>query len=172
MNLTAEHIARRDDGLTVRQGILSALRVFENAKLARFIAAAAQWKSAAAMGRMLVGRRGRPAYALTVAPLDAELGVYQRPFAIIFVTDPDECSPSERELAEFFGLSPAESRLAVALLEGKRLRDVAAESGVRITTLRTQLSSILKKVGVERQVDLVRVLSRIPVITTGIPKTE
>jgi DNA-binding CsgD family transcriptional regulator/PAS domain-containing protein len=173
MNLTAERIARRDDGLTVRQGILSARRVFENAQLVRFIAAAAEQKTAAAMGRMLVGRRGgRPAYALTVAPLGAELGVYQRPLAIIFVADPDERSPSERELAELFGLSPAESRLAMALLAGKRLRDVAVEFGVRITTLRTQLSFILKKVGVERQVDLVRVLSHIPVITAGIPETE
>jgi DNA-binding CsgD family transcriptional regulator/PAS domain-containing protein len=173
MNLTAERIARRDDGLTVRQGILSARRVFENAQLVRFIAAAAEQKTAAAMGRMLVGRRGgRPAYALTVAPLGAELGVYQRPLAIIFVADPDERSPSETELAELFGLSPSESRLAVALLAGKRLRDVAVEFGVRITTLRTQLSFILKKVGVERQVDLVRVLSHIPVITARIPETE
>jgi DNA-binding NarL/FixJ family response regulator len=43
-----------------------------------------------------------------------------------------------------FGLSPAESRLAVALTAGKRLPDIAAKSGLQITTLRTQLSAILK----------------------------
>jgi DNA-binding NarL/FixJ family response regulator len=47
-------------------------------------------------------------------------------------------------------------------MTGKTLRDVASASGVRITTLRTQLSSLLRKVGVNRQIDLVRVLSRIP----------
>jgi hypothetical protein len=35
---------------------------------------------------------------------------------------------------------------------------------VQITTLRTQLSSVLKKCGVERQSDLVRLISNIPVV--------
>ena len=47
--------------------------------------------------------------------------------------------------------------------EGEKLRDIAVDTGLRITTLRTQLSSLLKKVGAERQADLIRVLSSIPV---------
>jgi DNA-binding CsgD family transcriptional regulator len=39
---------------------------------------------------------------------------------------------------------------------------LAGELGVQITTLRTQLSSILKKCDVERQSDLVRLISNIP----------
>jgi DNA-binding CsgD family transcriptional regulator len=62
------------------------------------------------------------------------------------------------------GLSPAESRLAVAVAFGKRLSELAGEFGVQITTLRTQLSSILKKCEVERQSDLVRLISNIPVV--------
>jgi PAS domain-containing protein len=58
MNRAAEQILRRDDGLTVRQGRLCAQRVFEHDKLARFIAVAAHGKTAAAVARMLVGRRG------------------------------------------------------------------------------------------------------------------
>jgi DNA-binding CsgD family transcriptional regulator/PAS domain-containing protein len=164
VNRAAEHILRRDDGLTVRQGKLCAQRVFDHEKLARAIAVAAKGKTAAAVGRMLVGRGGaRVAYILTVAPLGVELAVYERPLAMILVADPDARSPSERDLAEFFGLSPAESRLAAALLSGKKLREVAADSGVQITTLRTQLSSVLRKVGVSRQAELIRVLSNIPV---------
>jgi DNA-binding NarL/FixJ family response regulator len=60
-----------------------------------------------------------------------------------------------------FGLSPAESRLAVALTAGKKLHDIAIENGLRITTLRSQLSAILKKVGTDRQVNLVRILTSI-----------
>ena len=70
------------------------------------------------------------------------------------------------DLAEFFGFSPAESRLAAALMEGRKLDQIAAELGVRISTLRTQLSSILKKTGVERQADLMRVLSTVRLIET------
>jgi DNA-binding CsgD family transcriptional regulator len=171
MNRAAEHVLRRDDGLTVRQGKLCALRVFDHDKLARFIAVAAHGKTPAAVARMLVGRRGgRVGYMLTVAPLGVELAVYERPLAMILVADPDARTPSERELAEFFGLSPAESRLAMALLAGKTLRDIAAASGVQITTVRTQLGSILQKVGVTRQSELIRILSRIPLISTSPPE--
>ena len=75
-----------------------------------------------------------------------------------------------RDLAELFGLSRAESRLAMALLAGKALRDIAADSSIQITTARTQLSSILRKVGVTRQAELIRVLSSIPVISTLPPE--
>ena len=75
-------------------------------------------------------------------------------------------------MAEFFGLSPAESRLAVALLAGKKLSEIAMEFGVQITTLRTQLSSILRKTGVTRQIDLIRLLSNIPVTLAGVPEIK
>ncbi len=109
---------------------------------------------------MLVGRcDGLPAYVLTVVPLRADLVVDDRPFAMIVVVDPARYSPSERDLGEFFGLSPAEARLAAALLTGKTLSNIAANSGIRITTVRTQLGCILRKVGAERQSDLIRILS-------------
>jgi DNA-binding CsgD family transcriptional regulator len=103
----------------------------------------------------------RPSYVLRVAPLGADLASHGRPLAVIILADPDHQSPSERDLAEFFGLSPAENRLAVALLAGKRLGEVSRDYGVQITTLRTQLSSILRKTGVTRQVDLIRLLSNV-----------
>jgi len=171
MNRAAELVLRRDDGLTVRRGKLCAQRIFDHEKLARAITTAASEKTAAAVGRMLVGRRGgRVAYILTVAPLGVELAVYERPLAMILVADPDTRAPSEMDLAEFFGLSPAERRVAAALLAGKKLREVAADSGVQITTARTQLSSVLRKVGVTRQAELIRVLSHIPVIPASLPR--
>ena len=48
----------------------------------------------------------------TVAPLDADPGRLWT--ALIVLADSDESSPSERNLAEFFGLSPAESGRAEA----------------------------------------------------------
>jgi DNA-binding NarL/FixJ family response regulator len=120
---------------------------------------------------MLVGRRGgRAAYILTVAPLGVELAVYERPLAMILVADPDARTPSERDLTEFFGLSPAESRLTAALLAGKTMHEIAAQSGVQITTVRTQLSSVLRKVGVSRQAELIRILSNIPIAPASLPE--
>jgi DNA-binding CsgD family transcriptional regulator/PAS domain-containing protein len=171
VNRAAEQILRRNDGLTVRQGKLCAERVFEHDKLARFIALAADGKTAPAVRPMLVGRRGgRVPYVLTVVPLGVDLAAYERPLAMILIADPDARSPPERDLAELFGLSPAESRLTVALLAGKTMREIATDFGVQITTLRTQLSSVLRKVGVSRQAELIRVLANIPVVPLSLPE--
>lgn len=78
------------------------------------------------------------------------------------VRDPDALSAEEGNLAELFGLSPAEGRLTAGLTAGKRLRDIAREADVKITTLRSQLSSILRKVDATSQTDLVRVFANIP----------
>jgi PAS domain-containing protein len=96
MNRAAENVLRREDGLIVRQGKLCAQRIFDHEKLARAIAVAVNWKTAAAVARMLVGRRnGRVPYIW----LGVELAVYVRPLEMILVADPDARSPSERDLA-------------------------------------------------------------------------
>src|SRR5882762_9800322 len=173
-NRAAERVLRRGDGLTIRNGKLGALHVFDGERLEAVIAAAAaEQKTGAAIGRMRIRRHdGHPPYILTVAPAGTDVAAYERPLTMIVLADPDENSPSERDLAEFFGLSRAESRLAVALLGGKRLGEVSRDFGVQITTLRTQLSSILKKTEVTRQVDLIRLLSSVPVISAGTPETK
>jgi DNA-binding CsgD family transcriptional regulator len=161
MNRAAKSIVWLGDGLNVRNSRLCARRTFETVKVEKLITAAtADAKLAATAGRMLVGRAdGLPSYVLTVAPLNTDMAVDDQRLALIVVVDPLRHSPSEKDLAEFFGLSPAEARLAVALLTGKTLSQIAAGTGVRITTLRTQLGSILRKVGAERQPDLIRMLS-------------
>jgi DNA-binding CsgD family transcriptional regulator len=161
MNRGAEAMVDLEDGLAVRNGQLCARRAFETAKMSKLISAAAGvGKTGGAAGHMLIGRGdGRPAYVLTVAPLDPDLAIGNRPLAMIIIVDPARYVPSEKDLADLFGLSPAEARVAAALMTGKSLADIAAGSGVQITTVRTQLHSILRKVGVKRQFDLVRILS-------------
>jgi DNA-binding CsgD family transcriptional regulator len=161
MNRAAESIVQLEDGLLIRNDRLCARRAFETGKVKKLIAGATvDGKSAAAAGRMLVGRcDGLPAYVLSVTPLRTGLAVDKRRFAMVIVVDPALHTPSEKDLAECFGLSPAEARLAAALLTGKTLSQIAASSGVRISTLRTQLGSIPRKVGAERQSELIRILS-------------
>lgn len=168
MNRAAERAISADGGLTVRHGRLCARRVFETAKLGKLIAAAAaRDETTARAGRMLIGRRGNgPAFVLTATPIGAEMAGSDHALAMVLVADPEQHPPSEKELAELFGFSPAESRLAAALMRGMRLRDIAAGSDVQITTLRTQLSSILRKAGVERQADLVRVLASTRIVAS------
>ena len=160
-NALAAEILDRKDGLQIRDGRLTATRAFEATKLAASIAGQPQ-AGTSDDGHVLIGRQGgaRP-HAVTVARLDGGEGARSERIAMVLIVNPDWQTPSERSVAAFFGLSPAESRLAAALMKGRKLAEIARDSGVEVTTLRTQLSSILRKVGVERQVDLVRVLSSI-----------
>lgn len=162
MNDLASNVVRSEDGLLVRDGRLTAVRNFEASKLAASIAGKAQIGKLSGDGHMLIGRRrGAQPYAVTIAPLGADSTNRRSNIVMVLIVNPDWHAPSERSVAEFFALSPAESRLASALLKGRKLNEIARDSGVEICTLRTQLSSILRKVGVERQVDLVRILSSI-----------
>jgi DNA-binding CsgD family transcriptional regulator len=158
MNRAARTMLRREDGLAVQSGHLCARRSFETAKMTKLISAAtAAGEPRIAAGRMLVGRgTGRPAYVLTVAPLRLDLEIADQPLAMIVVIDAERHSTPEHELVDLFGLSRAETRLAAALMTEKKLTEIADEFGLQVATLRTQLRSILKKVGAKRQSDLIR----------------
>jgi DNA-binding CsgD family transcriptional regulator len=72
--------------------------------------------------------------------------------------------PSDELLAALFGFSPAEARLARAVLTGCSASEYARHAGVRVATVRSQLHSIFVKTGVRRQAQLVALLSRVPVL--------
>jgi DNA-binding CsgD family transcriptional regulator len=169
LNRAGEDLLSRGNAISVRQGRLCAARAFETDKLRALIGAAAvPDKLDPAIGRMLVrsGDTDLP-YVLTVTRLAPELSGFDRPLAMVLAIAPRQGTLAAADLAELFGLSPAESRLAVALMAGKKLRDIAIDTGLQTTTLRSQLSAIFKKVGADRQVDLVRILTSIPVISTA-----
>lgn len=61
-----------------------------------------------------------------------------------------------------FGLSAAEARLLPPLLRGSAPAEIAAELGVKVSTVRSQLSAIFAKTGTLRQQDLIRLLGSVP----------
>ncbi len=61
-------------------------------------------------------------------------------------------------VAAGLGLTPMESRVAVLLTEGKSLREVAAATGRKETTIRWHLRQIFAKRGIARQAELVRLV--------------
>jgi DNA-binding CsgD family transcriptional regulator len=170
LNSTAEHIVQAGDGLVIRNGRLGALRSIDQARISAAIDSATTTQGVRAASReILVARReGRPSYVLTVAPMNSGIADHVEPLAIVLVVNPEWRVPSADAIVRTFGLSPAECRLAMALMQGKRMNDIARTFGVEITTIRTQLSSILKKVGVQRQSDLIRVLGDIGILTSSV----
>lgn len=61
-------------------------------------------------------------------------------------------------LASAFDLTPAESRVACFIAEGRTPKEIAGKLGVQHDTVRKQLQAIYQKTWTNRQVDLIRLL--------------
>ncbi|SCY88723.1 helix-turn-helix transcriptional regulator [Paracoccus tibetensis] len=70
-------------------------------------------------------------------------------------------APQPARLHGIFGFTEAEARLAADLSRGLAPESVAELRGVRISTVRSQIRSILDKTGQSRLVDLARLLERL-----------
>ncbi len=83
---------------------------------------------------------------------------------MVVAHDPEEPRPTIDPfiVAECFGLTPAESRVAVSLAKGYTVKEIAQRHRVTLNTVRSQLKSILAKTQSERQVELVGLVAGVP----------
>jgi DNA-binding CsgD family transcriptional regulator len=163
-NLAAERLAGAGDGLLLRRGRLEAHRHDEAARLGHLIkdAAAGASRCGAGGGACRLSRRDGSSYAVMVTPLQPETqGGPSVPTALVLVSDPDRkpARPPEGSLRALYGLTAAEEVLALALLDGRRLREIAEARGVSLETVRVQLKALFAKTGCDRQADLARRLT-------------
>jgi DNA-binding CsgD family transcriptional regulator len=77
----------------------------------------------------------------------------------IFISDPEYKSHTSAEiLGQLYGLTPAESRLAMALADGHSLEDASNSLHISRNTARAHLRAIFAKTGVTQQTMLVSLL--------------
>jgi len=82
------------------------------------------------------------------------------PALLVFIQAPGATSPlSSAVLMQCFSLTPREADLAMALLKGETIQAHARTRGVRVSTVRSQLKALLRKMDLHSQMDLVRLLS-------------
>lgn len=84
--------------------------------------------------------------------------------AIILLDLDAHPEPSPRTLQCLFGLSAAETQLAVELARGHNLLDVARSRRLSRTTIRSQLAALFVKTQTRRQTDLVALLGRVAIL--------
>lgn len=78
---------------------------------------------------------------------------------VVLLSAPDQRLPLPRGiLASLFGLTPTESRIAMALLEGLRSEEIADQMGVSPTTVAFHLRNLFQKTDTHRQADLIALL--------------
>jgi DNA-binding CsgD family transcriptional regulator len=107
------------------------------------------------------------AQLLSLFPMPAEAGplsaIAHGARAIVFILEWDDMgSPPAAQLADYFGLTRAEARLAAALAKGASLEDCTVRFGISKNTVRSQIRAIFDKTGASRQGDLIARILRSP----------
>lgn len=102
-----------------------------------------------------------------VAAHSAYVAPWQEPMALVIAQDPaSAAAPPEDLFRSLFGLTKAETRLAVLLASGTLPRDCADVLGVSLPTVRTQLRSLYIKCGTKGLPDLIRTLNSLTLLKT------
>ena len=84
---------------------------------------------------------------------------------LLLVRDPAGTSPPAGALLiGLFGLTGAEARVATALLAADGPREVAAQLGIGLSTVRTHLHRLYDKTGTRRQAELVWLLATLALL--------
>jgi DNA-binding CsgD family transcriptional regulator len=76
-------------------------------------------------------------------------------------------APPVELIQSLFDLTPAEARVARSLTAGDNVEQIAIESGVSLTTVRTQVRGVLEKTGCHRQAEVVSLLGGLAIPKAG-----
>jgi DNA-binding NarL/FixJ family response regulator len=149
-----------------RLPVLTAIDHADNMALQALIRATAAGRSAGGAVRLRDDGSATVAAAL-VAPLPRRLSpksagcagrVAGQALVLLRDLTARPAAPRAELLRDLFGLTRAEAEVARALAGGTSKSAVAAERGSRVTTVRTQVRSILEKTGATSLRDLERLL--------------
>ena len=163
-NDRARGVLRRGDGLFDQDGFLRARQPADHARLETLLAGTLRThgSKAAASDSMTIRRPpGMPRLVVHIKPVDdrrLDFGL-RRVAALVLVVDAGSPPRLDAKLvAEALGLTAAESQVAVMLSEGRTVRDIAMATGRQEGTVHELLKRAYKKLGISRQVDLVRLV--------------
>ncbi len=103
---------------------------------------------------------------VSISPIqteDLENTPHHSQCALLVLHAPDNLDKVKTEfLRQCYGLTETEAQVAEALALGSTPEEYASKASVKITTVRTQVRSILNKVGVRRLTDVTRILTGVP----------
>lgn len=163
MNAAGDDLLSRADGLMVRHGVLAATMPDAAERLAAAIAGAGRighaLPRASSLALPLMSRAGMTRIDALPVREDSEWCLPGPRSVLLLATNmPVQTIPAAATLMARFGLTPAEADLALELLSGLPIGQIAASTGRSIHTVRTHLSRVMSKTGTRRQSDLIRLL--------------
>ncbi|MGI9295639.1 MAG: helix-turn-helix transcriptional regulator [Pseudomonadales bacterium] len=162
VNATADVLLTQNDGLTLKNGRLSAAHRQTSAKLKSLVThvLTAQREQELALIEVLAidrpsGRQPLGMVLRSVAHCERVEG-QQNPAVAVFIYDPEhQIADSKAVLVELFKLTRSEASLALLLANGASLDEVSDALSISRNTARAHLRSIFSKTGVSQQTMLV-----------------
>jgi DNA-binding CsgD family transcriptional regulator/PAS domain-containing protein len=116
------------------------------------------------------GSSGPRSLEIQVVPLPPRLAAgvgYPRPLAMLLLRQPFRGFKWPRAASRPFALSHAEMDVVSAIVEGLTPAEYAARRGVQVSTVRSQIKSILSKTGTRRIAELVVLFAAIDMPAAG-----
>ena len=168
-NDRARRILLARDGLHDDAGVLTARHQGENARLQRLLGAAlSSFRTQGSGSSMKVTRRNsRSPLVLEIHPV-RETGTdrwTRQVRTLVLVVDPAARPRVDPDLAaRLLGLTPAESRVAVAVASGQTLAGIAHSLGCAESTVKTHLKRVYRKHGIRKQTELVRLVLSLEIL--------
>ncbi len=177
-NPVAERLLAQGRGVALQGGRLS----FENRReqqdfkmlLGEVIQAHHQREAGCVRAFRLADASSLSGLSLLIRPLPhSDHGGERRPAVAVFISDPmaPRQAPSD-VLIELFGLTPAESKLAVRLVNGQSLDEASLSLNISRNTAKSHLSSVFSKTGVARQTQLIQLILNSVVTLAGEPASD
>jgi DNA-binding CsgD family transcriptional regulator len=162
LNAGAELLLKsRFSGLTGKTGSLSATEPGSKNRLATLIIDATGYPALG--GAMFLNEvQSRQVFVTPLPAASSFAQDWQKPLALVLVIEAGTKLSALHILGKLYDLTPAELRVASALLAGNSTEDYAQQTGVLPSTIRSQLKSLFRKTGTRSQSQLVALLSRIP----------
>ncbi len=130
-------------------------------------------KNTSGGGSLLIGQNERTkTLTITLSPIHSRnstsMPLPNSACAMMLIGNMNEdISACQELLAEFYGLTPTETKVAVSIANGKSLEEIAEISKNSIHTVRNQLKSIFSKTDTHRQTELVKLILGLSLTTIG-----
>jgi DNA-binding CsgD family transcriptional regulator len=171
-NRSAEEMFETNDGLCLRNGVLTAQEKRAEIQLRKAIDSALALCERPRPAAVSVPRPSlRRDYQVVTAPLLGQFRQFiglPRPMVLVLITDPERQATANAELLmQMFKLTPKEAAMAAKLSEGKSVEQAAGELSITYETARTHLRRIFSKTGASRQAELLLLIARLPIIRNG-----
>ncbi|MCK0162539.1 helix-turn-helix transcriptional regulator [Marinobacter sp. S6332] len=163
MNSACDSYRDQQCSLVIRNGNIGLTDSTAHSRLLSLIKLACQAPASLPLAFLpIIGEHGRTSLEITITPLRPEQNIVASEggaLALLILRTPFS-APDAKGLSEKpYGLSPTELAVAKALVEGVSPEAYAASRDIKISTVRTQIRSILDKTGTRNTVEMVSLLA-------------